>query len=164
MLARTKKAIDLAEGHRTKAEIETRKKQEQKFASNRIDKIKCPDYLSFEARKEFNRVVKAFAEIEGFAKLVNDLDIATLSIYADAYFNYKRLTEEIAVEGATMTYTNTKGESNVVVSAKVQAQMKYAEMIMKCATKLGLSVSDRLKLVVPEPDEQPKNKFAEFVK
>lgn len=162
-MARTKKAIDLAEGHRTKAEIESRKKQEEKFASDRIDKIKCPDYLQFEARKEFNRVVKAFAEIEGFAKLVNDLDIATLSIYADAYFNYKRLTQEIAEEGATMTYTNTKGESNTVVSAKVQAQMKYIDVIMKCASKLGLSVSDRLRLVVPEQKEQNKNKFAEFI-
>jgi hypothetical protein len=48
------------------------------------------------------------------------------------------------------------------VSADVQAQQKYIDTIMKCSSKLGLSISDRLKLIVPIQDEKPKNKFSQF--
>ena len=42
--------------------------------------------------------------------------------------------------------------------------MKYIDIIMKCSTKLGLSVSDRLKLVVPNTDKMEENKFLSYVR
>ena len=50
------------------------------------------------------------------------------------------------------------------VSPYVTAQNKYAEQILKCSSKLGLATTDRLKLVVPQADEGPENKYLKYAK
>lgn len=163
-MARPKKIADAVTGHRTKDELEQKRQSEEAVKVANRKKITPPKWLCTEAKKEFNRVVKAFEEIESIDKLVSSLDVTILAMYSDAFFNYTKLVKEIAEEGATQTYTNARGETNTIVSAKVLAMNKYAEMIMKCATKLGLSVSDRLKLVVPKEENKKKNKFDKFIK
>lgn len=158
------KPLEAQKGHLTKEEKEVKMASEETVKVVNRKKITPPEWLSLEARKEFNRVVKAFEEIEGLNSLLSSLDTVTLAIYADAFFNYKRLTEEIAKGDVVEEYTNKSGATNTVINAKVQAQMKYIDVIMKCSSKLGLSVSDRLKLVVPKEEDTKKNKFSRFVK
>lgn len=158
------KPLDAQSGHLTNAEKEAKRLAENTIKVTNRKKITAPEWLSFEARKEFNRVVKAFEEIEGLNSLLSSLDTTTLAIYSDAFFNYVRLTKEIAEGDVVESYTNKAGATNTVINAKVQAQMKYIDVIMKCSSKLGLSLSDRLKLVIPTKDEKPQNKFSSFIK
>lgn len=154
---RPRKNIDNCTGHKSKAEIEERQEQESKLKLD-SNNIKCPTWLSKEAKKEFRRVRTELQKVD----LLANVDTSILAIYSDAYANYIILTKSIELNGAVQTYTNTKGETNKVVSADVQAQQKYIDTIMKCSSKLGLSISDRLKLIVPTQDEKPINKFSQF--
>lgn len=40
---------------------------------------------------------------------------------------------------------------------------KAAAMIMRCSSKLGLATTDRLKLIIPEKEEKPANKFIKLL-
>ncbi len=157
-MARPKKVIEACNGHRTKEEIEARKKNQNKIKPKK-DNIKCPNFLDKEAKKEFKKVAKELLELD----LLSNIDTATLVIYADAYSNYMKATKSVQEEGQKIEYTNSRGATNTIENPSVQIQHKYSEKIMKCSTKLGLSISDRLRLVVPTPDDKPKNKFLEFL-
>ncbi|WIF94308.1 phage terminase small subunit P27 family [Caminicella sporogenes] len=108
------------------------------------------------AEQEFNRVVEELKELG----IVSNLDTTILAIYADAYANYVKITEQLKNEPLTIEYTNKAGATNIIENPLVKTQMKYIDVIMKCSTKLGLSVSDRLKLVVPKQEEKV-DEFAE---
>ncbi|MDU2123430.1 MAG: phage terminase small subunit P27 family [Clostridium celatum] len=157
------KILELSKKHYTKEEIENKKKNEESlYGDNK--KLKSPSWLNEDGKKEFKRVVSEMREIEAFNKMLSNLDLTTLAIYSDAYANYVELTKKIHEEGTTCQFTNTKGQTNTIISPLVQAQMKYIDIIMKCSTKLGLSVSDRLKLVVPNTDKMEENKFLSYVR
>ena len=162
-MAKAVKSINtiLAEGnkaHLTKEEIEARKDTESKLKTDR-EQLIAPKWLSTAAKKEFTRVVIELTRLD----LVDNLDLSILAIYCDAHSKYIELCKTIKVEGLTIKHTNKAGETNTVISPHVQIQQKYIDVIMKCSTKLGLSISDRLKLVIPKLNEKPKNKFEEFI-
>ena len=160
-MGRAKKPVALLDkSNLTKAEKEERLEQEEKMKCE-CD-MKAPSYLSKDAKKEFNRIVKEMQLIEGIDDLLSNLDLGVLAIYANAYDNYVKLTKQIDVEGITTEYTNKAGATNTVINASVQAQQKYIDVIMKCSAKLGLSISDRLKLVVPK-QEGESNEFADYM-
>lgn len=156
MAGRNKKAVESLAGHRTKKELQERKQAQSKMKGN-TDKIFCPQWLDDTAKEEFERVSEELKAID----LICNIDTTILAIYCDAYSNYVQLTQAIQTNGAIQYYVNTKGEENKVVSAEVMAQNKYIDTIMKCSSKLGLSISDRLKLIIPEKDTK-ENKFAKF--
>ncbi|HII4449391.1 TPA: phage terminase small subunit P27 family [Clostridium perfringens] len=163
-MAKAVKSINtiLAEGnkaHLTKEEIKARKDLESKLKTDREQLIAPPKWLSTAAKKEFTRVVNELARLD----LVDNLDLTMLGIYCDAYSKYVELNKVIKKEGLTIQHTNKAGETNTVISPNVQIQQKYIDVIMKCSTKLGLSISDRLKLIIPKMNEKPVNKFEEFI-
>lgn len=159
----TPKVLELSKKHYTKNEIEKKKKNEESLYGDN-SRLKAPSWLNGEGKKEFKRVVSEMKEIEAFNKMLSNLDLTALAMYSDAYANYIELTKKIHEEGTVCTFTNTKGQTNTIVSPLVQAQMKYIDIIMKCSTKLGLSVSDRLKLVVPDTNKLEENKFLSYVR
>lgn len=147
-MARPKKPVALQQGRMSNDEKRIREEQEEKMKHG-TDELKPPTWLDKDAKKEFRRVVKQLIELD----CIGNLDLIVLAIYSDAYSNYIKLTKSIQEFGAVEEYTNTQGATNKVVSSYVQAQTKYADMIFKCSSKLGLSVSDRLKLIVPVEDK-----------
>lgn len=155
---RPRKPVSQCTGQMSKAEKEERLEQEEKLKAPN-DKVEAPSWLSEEAKKEFERVSKDLVKLD----LIANIDTAILAIYADAYSNYVHLTKEIQKVGTVMEYTNAGGNTNKTVTAEVLAQNKYIDVIMKCSSKLGLSISDRLKLIVPTKEDKPKNKFADFL-
>lgn len=157
------KILELTSKHYTKEEIENKKKNEESLYGDN-GKLKPPSWLNSEGKKEFKRVVGEMRDIEAFNKMLSNLDLTTLAIYSDAYANYVELTKRIHDEGTTCSFTNTKGQTNTIVHPAVQAQMKYIDIIMKCSIKLGLSVSDRLKLVIPNTGKIEENKFLNYVR
>ena len=146
---RNKKPLALQKGNLTIEEKEARAEAEEKFLKGNTNQLKPPKWLDSEAKREFNRIVKELKALE----VVQNLDLTVLAVYCNAYSNYVKLTEAIDRNGAIETYINKAGAENNVVSASVQAQHKYIDVIFKCSTRLGLSVSDRLKLIVPKEDE-----------
>ncbi|GAA0115281.1 phage terminase small subunit P27 family [Clostridium senegalense] len=147
-MARPKKPVALQNGRMSNEEKRIRLEQEEKMKHG-TNELKAPSWLDGKAKEEFERVVKSLIELE----CVGNLDLTILAIYSDAYSNYVKMSKAIQEFGAVEEYTNTQGATNKVVSSYVQAQTKYADMIMKCSSKLGLSVSDRLKLIVTKEDD-----------
>lgn len=157
-MGRPPKIIDLQKRHNTKAEIAKKRESEKKLGLAR-DHLKAPVWLRKEARLEFERIVKETEEIG----MLDNLDLAVLAIYADAYYHYTKLSKQLAREGDTVI-EERRYDRVLKVNPKLQAQSQYVERIMKASTKLGMATTDRLRLIVPEKGTDKKNKFLALIR
>ncbi|KQX69239.1 phage terminase small subunit P27 family [Paenibacillus sp. Root444D2] len=155
MSNKNRKPIDvlLAEGktHLTKSEIEERREKENAIRPN-SDKIKCPSWVKDKvARSEYKRLSEELQELN----LLTNLDVNTLASYAVAFSLYQKATQEL--EGQSLLI-------NESANPLIRIQLLYSDECKKYAIQMGLTISSRLKLVVPKPsDDKPKNKFGDFV-
>lgn len=156
-MARPRKTTNVTKKHLTKKEKITRQEQENKIKLDREELYDAPEWIKEDllAYNEFIRVVNQAAMID----LWDNLDLSVIAIYCKAYSNYIRVTKHIAENG----YTGIGKDGMEKISPYVTAQNKFIEQILKCSSKLGLATTDRLKLIVPEP-EKKENKFAKFIK
>lgn len=156
MAGRQRKVIDIATGKIGKQEKLNRKVQEEKIKLDRAQlETDAPEWLNETAAKEFNRVVAEAKKIN----LYDNLDLVILAIYADSYSRYIEATLKVREYGLT-----AQSRGAFTVSPYVDVADKAATQILKCSTKLGLAVTDRLKLIVPTKEEKTVNKFLEFIK
>lgn len=158
-MARPRKAMNVSTGKIGKDARNIRAKKEKRLKLDR-EELKAPNWLSIPAQKEFLRVVEETAKID----ILDNLDLAVLAIYADAYTNYIKLSKYIMANGVTGKRENQFGTYEVL-SPYVSAQEKYVKQIFQCSTKLGLATTDRLKLIVPGTEDEPiTNKFLKMIK
>lgn len=144
----------------SKKQIADRIEQESRLKLSREALAMPPDWLDDNAKAEFSRVVYECGQID----LLDNLDLSVLAIYANAYSRYLQTVELIKVHGFTGK-RETKYDTYEVLNPYVVAQEKYVKQIMLCSTKLGLACTDRLKLIVPKAEEEPKeNKFLRLIK
>lgn len=163
-MARNRQPTDLllvkGRKHLTKSEIEARKNSEVK-ANN--DKIKAPDYLSKDEKKEFKNISKELIEIG----IMSNLDIDSLSFFIKTRTEYLRVTSELESREPTKKIETKNGIVTVVdddYERLLRMQLKILDTCRKTASDLGLSISSRCKLVVPKQDtEKPQNKFTKFM-
>lgn len=156
MGGRPRKVIDISTGKIGKKEKINRKIQEEKIKVGRTElENGAPKWLSPEAAEEYNRVVSEAKAIN----LFDNLDLAILAIYADCYARYIKASHLAQEHGLTAT-----SRGAFTVSPYVEVMDKAATQILKCSTKLGLAVTDRLKLIVPTREEKSVNKFLEYLK
>ena len=156
MAGRTRKIMDISTGKIGKQERLNRKIQEEKLKLDR-DALEegAPEWLRPEAAAEYNRVVFEAKKIN----LYDNLDLPILAIYADCYARYVEAAQYLQKHGSIISVGDKDFVSPyVTIADKLQTQ------ILKCSTKLGLAVTDRLKLVVPTKEEKSVNKFLEFLK
>ncbi len=150
-MGRNKEPIDLimAKGnraHKTKAEIEQRKKEEVKPMT---DKIEPPVHLS---RKQKNRFKYLASELLK-AKIMTNLDVESLGHYVMLEDQYK----QISVEATAMDIKNP-GYADMIDN-----QGKVFRMMEKMSDKLCLNIVSRTKVSVPtEKEKEPENKFNRF--
>ena len=156
-MGRSKKPVSSVKGHLTKKEKELRQKAEQSIMAI-SDNLTAPDFLSDTAKEEFERVVSELLKIEGIAEITSNVDRGIISVYANAYAYYAKLHNDIQTEGMTIEHTNKAGATNTVINPKITIQQKQIDTIMRCSSRLGLSVSDRLKIITPKAKEE----FDEF--
>ena len=90
--------------------------------------------------------------------LFDNLDLTVLAIYADCYSRYIEAAKAAREFGLT-----AQSRGAFTVSPYVEVADKAATQILKCSTKLGLAVTDRLKLVVPTKEEKSVNKFLRYL-
>lgn len=155
MPGRPRKIVDISTGKIGKEKRLNKKIQEEQLKLNR-DALEegAPTWLSDDAAQEYNRVVAEAKAIN----LFDNLDLVVLAIYADCYARYIAATKAIREYGLTAT-----SRGAFTVSPYVEVADKSATQILKCSTKLGLAVTDRLKLIVPTVQEKRINKYLEHL-
>lgn len=150
-MSKSRQPIELIEAkgkkHLSKAEIEIRKKSELKVD---LKDINIPNYLTAKEKKEFQEIARKLLEIGIMTELDEDI-LATNIIARSHYVKYTKLLNK-AIK-----------ESEVSEMEKLTAmQDKAFKQFRASANDLGLTISSRCKLIMPDPKEPPKkNKFVD---
>lgn len=156
MAGRTRKIVEISTGKIGKKEKLNRQIQEEKLKLDRAELERgAPEWLSPAAAEEYNRVVAEAKKIN----LYDNLDLPILAMYADYYARFVEASEYLREHGSTIIYGDKEA-----VSPYVMISDKLTTQLLKMSTKLGLAVTDRLKLIVPTKEEKTANKFLEFIK
>ena len=137
--------------HLTKAEIQDRQDREIKPIT---DDIIAPAYLTKKQKTEFYRIAEQLQKL----KIMGETDVDALGRYItanDFYVNAVKKMRSKEVQNDPIKFGHW---------AKIQE--RYFKQCRSSANDLGLSISSRCKLVVPETKkETPKeNKFKRFEK
>jgi P27 family predicted phage terminase small subunit len=137
--------------HLTKAEIEERREREIKPIT---DNIIAPSFLTKKQKDEFYKIVEQLKKL----KIMGETDVDALARYIvanDFYINAVKQMRKPEVKNSPVLFEQW---------AKIQE--RYFKQCRSSANDLGLSISSRCKLVVPESkNETPKeNKFKKFEK
>ena len=137
--------------HLTKAEIQERREREIKPVT---DNIIAPDYLTKKQKEEFYRIAEQLEKL----KILGETDVDALGRYITANDFYINAVKK-------MRTTEVKNDP-IKLTAWAKIQEQYFKQCRASANDLGLSISSRCKLVVPErKSETPKeNKFKKFEK
>ena len=150
-MARPREPIDLiiAKGKKnlTKAEIEERRAQEIDVP---FTDIQPPSFLP----KTFH---KEFYEISGKLKaigIMTELDTVSLAQYLIAKQNYMSYTAMLLkiIKRNSSPDKDYLNEDDVVENTKIQAlQDRALRQCQTCARDLGLTITSRCRIVVPQP-------------
>lgn len=154
-MGRNKQPVELviAKGkkHLTKDEIKYRNDSEVKPIT---DNIKAPCYLTVKQKKQFDDIANKLIKL----KIMGETDIDALARYIisnDLYINTVKQLRRKAVQNDIDTLVKW---SNL--------QDKFFKQCRTCASDLGLTISSRCKLVIPEVNKEAskENKFKKFEK
>ncbi len=146
----------------TKQEIHDRLNSEVKPCT---DEIAAPSYLTAAQKKTFNKIA---AQLEKLG-IMGETDCETLARYITAQSLYEQAVKDLRAihkeRPKDATVTEMAGWANMLnyIDKRVD---RYFKQATAAASKLGLSITDRCKLVVPTKDEKSKktNKFSVFDK
>ena len=135
-------SVKVAEGktHMTKEEIKKQSDAEIKAPTNNV---KPPSYLSKAMKDRFEELAKDLVELN----LLSNLDTDTLARYIFAEFKHREVSQKMKSKLIDSDIDRYDKLSKV--------QDRYAKQARTAANDLGLTVSSRLKLIVPEPPEKP---------
>lgn len=115
-------------------------------------KIRAPDWLPEELRAQFNDLRAQLVELGIFARLDRD----TLARYLVAHQIYLRATSQVQYALDKCDASKAEKWSSV--------QNKYFKQCRECANDLGLTISSRCKLVVPQAEREPElDEFTAFL-
>ena len=141
-MGRPKKPIALlvAEGksHLSKAEIYERTEQEVKVP---FMNVKAPSYLNKAQKKKFRDIASKLVAIG----IMTELDVDCLAMYVISFDLYLSYTEAI-VE------LIDNREMDAVKDTQVM-QDKAFRQALSAAKSLGLTITDRCKIVIPTPPD-----------
>lgn len=157
--------------HLTKAQIEERRQAESRVKSP-SDKVRCPQWLDKEGRKEWRRI---YPELKALDLLTN-VDVSTLAIYCDAVSRYIEATKDIQARGfierPPVAVSASEAEevvnpgaqdapkSEEVVNPSVLVAVRYGRLVKAYLVEFGLSPSARAKLRPPAAKgEGPVSEF-----
>lgn len=145
----------------TKAEIEARRASEVQPCT---DDIAAPAYLTAAQRKTFDALAEQLKKI----KIMGETDVDALARYIIAQNLYEQAVKDLRAAQKT----KPKGDDLTVVKMAAWADMmdnldkrqdRYFKQAHTCASALGLTITARCKLEVPQVPEPPKpNKFSKF--
>lgn len=161
MPGRNKQPLSVIQGkgrsnHLTKDEIKKRQEQENKMKGY-TDKIEAPSYLTKKQREEFDRIANDLLRLGIFS----NLDVDNLARYIDSKTQYLDLLKHIKKIKPTTT-TETMGKKITFANEDYPKLMRVKNSLFNecraAASDLGLTITSRLKLVIPQSGEDPKPK------
>lgn len=166
-MARPREPIELimakGKAHKTKAEIEARRKAELRAES---DRISPPAFLRTKAEKEKFAFIAGELERIG---IMSNLDCDVLGRYIRAQRDWERYSR-LVDKTQTRLAKAMSGEDDEKLILCSDLLSKYEGLRTKaftqaqtCAASLGLTISSRCRLVIPKAQDEPKvNKFSRF--
>lgn len=140
-MARPPKSIDQTVGHRTKAEIETRKQAEEKIKGADDLVFKTPNWLSKEAKKIYKFLIEQFKQ----TGILTNLDKETVAICADTIAKMREAQRLIDEQGLMVD-----GKANPMINV----YEKYSKIYAKMITELGLSPTARSRMALTQVKAQ----------
>ena len=168
MAGRPRQPIELLEAkgkkHLTRAEIEEREKTQVRV---NFKNVEPPKYLSKKQKEQFNKIAKILVE----SVMMCELDEDCLARYIISNENYVRFTKQLNIEYRKQNSKEVKENPKELekIDTRIDKLLIHQDRAFKqcraSASDLGLSISSRCRLVMPEPNEKepPKeNKFAKF--
>lgn len=137
--------------HLTKAEIADREAREVKPCT---DDVTPPSYLTKNQKAEFTRIAGQLMKL----KILGETDVDALARYILSRDTYVKLTKQIQKKAIL--------EDPILLDKYMKNQDRAFRQCDTSAKALGLTISSRCRLVVPEiKQEVPKeNKFKRFEK
>lgn len=149
--------------HLTKEEIEERRNSEINIDDYK--NVKAPSYLSKKQKNEFTEIATKLVDIG----IMSELDEDCLARYLIAKDNYLKFTKLLnsAMKNKTSKKYKEDAEIQRILSLDIESYLIQQDRAFKqcntCADKLGLTITSRCRLQVPQAPEKPKeNKFAKF--
>lgn len=145
--------LQLMEGNKnrlTKEEIDTRLAQEA-AVKGFTDNVKPPKYLTAAQKKEFEALAAELVRLEIF----NNLDVDSLARYLDSRDQYVKLVKLLRA---------TKAKDDIDQYSKIQRSKNL--LFNECrsaANDLGLTITSRLKLVIPKKENNNPSPMAKFI-
>ena len=162
-MGRNKEPIKLIQAkgrkHLPKSEIETRESEELPIIA---DDISPPSFLNRSQKAKFNKIAEKMIKLG----IMSDLDCDVLGRYIkaeDDFLYYEKKAEETRKK-----IDNSDGYDEEEL---LDMLMKYEKMkgtafnqCHTCASALGMTITSRCKIIVPQAKEEPKkNKFGGFI-
>lgn len=137
--------------HLTKAEIKERQDREIKPIA---DDIIAPDYLTKRQKADFYRIAGQLTKL----KIMGETDVEALGRYITA--------NELYINAVKQMRKPEVKASPILFETWSRIQERYFKQCRASANDLGLSITSRCKIVLPEAKaETPKeNKFKKFEK
>lgn len=154
MAGRKKQPLSVIQGngkshHLTKDEVKRRADHEEKM-KGKTDKIVAPSYLLKKQKDEFDAIAAELMDLE----IMNNLDVDTLARYIEAKSEYRRLgpiIRHLRPVDDIETYTKL---------SRIRKQL--SDECRAYANDLGLTITSRLKLVIPKKEEKSESKWSKF--
>lgn len=138
--------------HLTNAEIEERKSTEVNV--DKYKKVEAPNYLTKKQKDEFKKISDKLVDIGIMSELDEDI-LARYLIAKDNYIHFTKLLKK-TLKDDKATITDIKD------CAKLQDEA--LKQCNTCAERLGLTITSRCRLQVPQAPTKPKdNKFSKFL-
>ena len=106
----------------------------------------CPAYLDRVARREFNRLLKAF----GNTRLLTIADRGALAMMCQMYSRWIVAEQSIAENGLTVTTSF----GNIIQNPAIGIANRCCELYMRAAVEFGMTPSSRSRLSVPEQEDE----------
>lgn len=162
MAGRNKQPLAVIHGkgkskHLTKEVVKERQAQEDAMKGH-TDKIVAPDYLTKKQKKEFDDLAVELIRL----KLFSNLDVDGLARYVDSRGEYIKLVKFLRPMKPTSRVVDDDGNVNIVANETYTKLTKSKNQLFNeckaAASDLGLSITSRLKLVIPKTDDNNKPK------
>lgn len=155
MAGRPRQPLSVIQGkgksnHISKSEAKKRKKQEE-HAKGFSDNIVAPDYLLKKQKDEFHKIANELMRLDIFS----NLDVDFLARYIDSKAEYEKITKAMRSIKRPQSDPETM---KLYTDLRLNRNTFYNEC-RAAATELGLSITSRLKLVIPEKEEKEQSDF-----
>lgn len=160
MAGRNRQPLSVIQGNGrknlTKKEIKERQEQENALKGY-TDKINAPSYLTKKQKEEFDNIGTELVRLGIFS----NLDVDTLARYIDTKTQYLQLIRELKRIKPTEIIELDDGTKRRIHNRDYPVLMRVKNNLFNecraAANDLGLSITSRLKLVIPKTEnDKPK--------